>query len=313
MSTKQKHNAKQAWLWQWVVTLVVFGGLSVLLARSGHSLLEVGRTLHVTDLVAGVPLMSLTFLLAASSYRVLSFRRLRLGQLVLIELAAACVNRIIPAGLGSLSLHGRYLQKQGLSLPQTVAMVSVNNLIGLIMHIALLAVLLTTSGGFDDLYSLGWDTKQGWILAGMVFVVVVGVVMMPRVRTKIRNFMTNLGSSLRRYQKQPHKLLYAAVALLALTLVNVTLLQFLAISNGIYLSVPQIFVAYSVGVMAGTASPTPGGLVGAEAGLGAGLVWYGADLSAAIVVVLAFRLLTYWLPIIPGAMALYVARRRGLL
>lgn len=56
--------------------------------------------------------------------------------------------------------------------------------------------------------------------------------------------------------------------------------------------------------------PTPGGLAGVEAGLVGGFMAYGVTATAAIAIALAFRLVTYWLPIVPGAIALYVSRRQ---
>ena len=67
------------------------------------------------------------------------------------------------------------------------------------------------------------------------------------------------------------------------------------------------------GMLAGTATPTPGGLVGAEAGLFTGFTAYGVSVLDAGAAVLLFRLVTYWLPLFPGLLALLAGRKNGLI
>jgi undecaprenyl-diphosphatase len=119
--------------------------------------------------------------------------------------------------------------------------------------------------------------------------------------------------SLRRYERQPHKLAYAALALLALTLIYLLILHLAARSFGVWLDAPSLFLVYTAGVFIGAAVPTPGGLAGVEAGLVGGFMAYGVGSTTAIAIALAFRLVTYWLPIIPGVAAFFVSRRLKLL
>jgi len=56
-------------------------------------------------------------------------------------------------------------------------------------------------------------------------------------------------------------------------------------------------------------STDSGGLGGAEAGLTAGFVAYGLTSNRALAVTLLYRLLTYWLALVIGALAFSVARR----
>jgi uncharacterized protein (TIRG00374 family) len=61
------------------------------------------------------------------------------------------------------------------------------------------------------------------------------------------------------------------------------------------------------------ASPTPGGIGAIEAALIAGLTGVGMSSGAAVSAVLTYRLSTYWLPIIPGWLALRLLQRRDCL
>ncbi len=293
---------------------LIFTGLVVAFVlqnwqKFGESL-QVMRSVPLANFVSSIPLFALTFILAAFAYSFLSFRKLKLRELFVVELAAAAVNRLIPSGLGGLGLHGLYLHKRGHSTAQATAVVSINNLIGMIMHVSVLgAILLTGSAGQ---FRLGWQFSQGWVLLGTITLLTTILCIKP-VRRKLKSFGHNLLQSFRRYERQPHKLLYAGLALLGLTLTNLLVLHLAASSFGVWLDVPSLFLVYTAGVFVGAAVPTPGGLAGVEAGLVGGFFAYGITGTTALAIALAFRLVTYWLPLLPGFIALLLVRRQKLI
>ena len=72
-------------------------------------------------------------------------------------------------------------------------------------------------------------------------------------------------------------------------------------------------VVYLTGSALGSVVPTPGGLGAVEAALSAGLTAAGLPGAAAVSAVLLFRLLTFWLPVPVGWVALrYLERRQAL-
>jgi len=257
-----------------------------------------------------VPLVGVTFFLAASAYGFLAFRRLRFRELLVVELAAAFINRLVPSGLGGVGVHGLYLHKRTHTVAEATAVVSVNNLVGMTVHISLLALVVLT--GVGGKLHLGWSYKQGWLLLGFVLVIVLGLAV-PRVQRALASFTRNLLASLRKYERQPHKLVYTVLALGTLTLINVLILHLAARSFGVWLDLSQLFIVYTGAVLLGAAVPTPGGLAGVEAGLVGGFMAYGVNGTTALAVALAFRFATYWLPIIPGAIAFYIARSKKLI
>jgi undecaprenyl-diphosphatase len=78
-------------------------------------------------------------------------------------------------------------------------------------------------------------------------------------------------------------------------------------------SLVSIFAVYLGGSALAAAAPTPGGLGALEAGLVAGLTAVGMQAGPAVTAVLVFRLVTYWLPVVPGAAAFWALRRAGTL
>ena len=66
--------------------------------------------------------------------------------------------------------------------------------------------------------------------------------------------------------------------------------------------------AFFVG-MFGNLLPMPGGVGGVEGGMIAALAAFGVDAGQAVVAVLLFRAVTFWLPMIPGVIAYFQLRR----
>jgi uncharacterized protein (TIRG00374 family) len=69
-----------------------------------------------------------------------------------------------------------------------------------------------------------------------------------------------------------------------------------------------VVLSYFLGMLA-NAIPLPGGIGGVEGGLIGAFVAFGVNGSAAILAVLAYRALSYWLPTLPGTVAYFQLRR----
>jgi uncharacterized protein (TIRG00374 family) len=73
----------------------------------------------------------------------------------------------------------------------------------------------------------------------------------------------------------------------------------------------DVAAAYLLATSAAALLPTPGGLGGLDACLGVLLYGAGVDTEIAVAAVLAYRLLTSWLPLLPSAVTLNVLVRRA--
>ena len=72
--------------------------------------------------------------------------------------------------------------------------------------------------------------------------------------------------------------------------------------------VAVLVVAYFVGLL-GNLLPLPGGVGGVDGGMIGALAGFGVSTSLAVVAVIAYRLLAFWLPTVPGAIAYLQLRR----
>jgi undecaprenyl-diphosphatase len=79
------------------------------------------------------------------------------------------------------------------------------------------------------------------------------------------------------------------------------------------LTIAEVGAVYLGASIIAAAAPTPGGLGAREAAVVAGLTTVGLESGAAVAAVLAYRLVTYWLPILPGWLSFQMLERRGLI
>ncbi len=312
--TKQKLDRKRALAWRVLLTLALLLAAVYAVVRNWHTVdgsLRVARGSDPVWLAAALLLMALTFCIAAAVYGVLALHRLRYWQTWLVSLAGAFVNRLLPSGLGGLGLSGVYLYRRGHSPAEATVVVSVNNLLGIAAHVLLLAAIFALRPQVIQALFAGRHIGLS-LNVGLAVVLVAGMLTcLPGVRRPLARFMWNLNRSVRHL-----KLAKVVLALMLSALLTVTYTGILACtarSIGVELGVLQVFIVFSLGMLAGTATPTPGGLVGAEAGLFTGFTAYGVSVLDAGAAVLLFRLVTYWLPLFPGLLALLAGRKNGLI
>lgn len=311
--SKKTPAVTRATLIRIIVSVVLLGVAIYLMAAHWSTVskgFSVARTASPAWLALALLLMALTFCIAAGIYGLLALHPLRYKQTVLIEVSTAFVNRLLPSGLGSLGLHGLYLYKRKHTAAEVTVVVSVNNLLGMAAHFMLLALVIVTRP--DTLHDLTarhhitvpWQAAFGFIVLAII------LLLLPRVQRTLIRFGHNVLTSLRKMR--PGNLARALVVAMLLTCTYTFILLSSARSIGLDLTILQIFIVFSLGMLFSTATPTPGGLVGAEAGLFTGFVAYGVSAPNAAAAVLLFRLVSYWLPLVPGVIALLLARQHKL-
>lgn len=311
---KPKIDRKRALTWRILATLTLLAVAIYILTTHWHT---VSSSLAVVQhaerfwLCIAVALMALTLCIASAMYGVLALHRLRLRETLLIQLASSFVGRLLPAGLGGLGLNGLYLYRRKHSPAEATAIVSVNNLVGMLAHLLLLATVIVfrPEEVSDFTHRPNASISDLVIVVGLILVAVCFLI--SPVRRQLVRFVVNLSVSVKK--EKPRKLLAALLLACLMTLTYTAMLSVSARAVGASLGVVQVFVVFSFGMLAGTATPTPGGLVGTEAGLFAGFTAYGVRSDQAGAAVLAFRLVSYWVPLLPGVWALWVARNRHLI
>ncbi|MGH9229399.1 MAG: flippase-like domain-containing protein [Acidimicrobiales bacterium] len=223
---------------------------------------------------------------------------------VRMQVASAFVGRIAPANTGTLAVGVRFLQRSGLDTAAAGTAVGLNALVGLVVHLSLMAGFIAWVGASGPGFSLP-DTNA-WLLAiaigGVVSGLVVGLVpaLRRRVLPPLLGYLRTAGSSLADVVTDPWRVLALLGGALGITFAFILTLMASVTAFGGGVSFPEIGAAYLIAAAIGSATPTPGGLGAVEAALVAALSGYGMADSAAVSSVLTFRLATYWVPMIPG-------------
>jgi undecaprenyl-diphosphatase len=262
-------------------------------------------------LAVAIILVIVTYGFATLSYQLLARHKLKVHRTLLIQISSACANRLLPAGLGGLSLNTAYLYNNKHKIAEASTVAATNNLLGIVGHLLVLGVALLSLPSSIK-FTNGFNVSRGVYIS--VIAVAVGliatVVVFPKVRHWLENFSWQVIRDIGAYRKHPLRLLAALFSSIGLTLCYVLALLVCMLAFGIHLDFTQIIIIFTLGSIVGVATPTPGGLIGIEAGLIAGFIAFGVSGPKALAIVLTYRFLSYWLPIVPGFIALVYVRRR---
>jgi len=274
--------------------------------RSSWQLL---RQPHLGWVAAAVSLTLATYLAAALTYCFLSFKPLPYATTVLVQFAAMFVNRLLPGGIGALGANYAYLRKRYNRL-QAGSLVAMNNLLGMIGHgLWLIILVVFSSVAFLPAYHRSADNAFKVALIVLLSIIAAALFLRwPKLKTRLSAVIMQLAE----YRREGWRLPAAVSSSMALTIANVLALGACALALDVHLPLTSIFLIFTFGVGAGAATPTPGGLGGFEAGLAAGFVAYRISSPTALAIALLYRLISYWLPLVLGAVAFIVCEKRGL-
>jgi glycosyltransferase 2 family protein len=302
---------------QTILSVLVLGvAIHVLLPQVGelrHSVNAIKRA-DFNWLPLALVTTALTFVFASVALRAASCRPLPFAKTIVAQLASSFANRLAPGSVGGLGVNERFLTRAGaMSNAQASTALALNGVAGVIVHLsALVLTALAVRGdtGTRLPHPRHWELAAGFALllfvAGVVWYV-------PRLRTHVIPAIKDGWAELTEILKRPAE---AAVLFLGATGITasytVTFLLCLQAFH-VHISLAQGAFVYLGGAVVSSVAPTPGGLGAMEAALVAGLTHVGVVDGRAVASVLTFRLLTYWLPILPGYLSLRNLRRIHLL
>ncbi len=297
-----------------LLALAAFGfAVQLLLPQVGefHQTVNAVTSAHWAWMVAAIGAAAVTYVAAALAQRGAVERRWRLPlyPMTVVQVACSFVNRVTPAGTGGLGLNERYLEKSGLPRPQALAAIGLNALAGAVVHALGVAVAIAALGqsGIG-----GAPLPRGWgvLVAVTGAFVIAGVVLLSPLRKRIVAPMKRAASDLVRVLRHPAQASQLFSGNVGVTLGNALALAACLAAFHANANLLQVIVVYLGGSAVASVSPTPGALGAVEAALVAGLTGVGVAAGPAVAGVLAFRLVTFWAPTLPGFFAFRVVRRR---
>ncbi|WP_333771398.1 lysylphosphatidylglycerol synthase domain-containing protein [Streptomyces sp. IBSBF 2435] len=239
--------------------------------------------------------------------------RLSLVRTVQAQIAGSFVKLVAPAAVGGVALNTRYLQKAGVRPGLAVASVGASQLVGLGMHVLLLMTFgFITGTEKTPSLSPSRTVMAGLLTAGVLVLVVTAVPALRKfVSTRVRALFAGVVPRMLDVLQRPGKLATGIGGTLLVTVTFVICLDGCVRAFGGNLSYAAVAVVFLAGNALGSAAPTPGGVGAVELALTGGLIAAGLPKEVATPAVLFFRLLTFWLPVLPGWLSFTQLSRRG--
>lgn len=217
-----------------------------------------------------------------------------------------------PGKVGEI-VRGRYLQKYGIPLSSTAAAFFVERLMDLLAMVAL-ACLAVASSSYDVLI---------WGTVSVIALIMVVLTLAPWSQISewakeaawlpesLNRFVQTILRTLLSARVLLHPLMLAtgfAIGIIAWGFEGVGLMVIGKISGGVSMDFTAAVSIYSVAVIVGALSFLPGGLGSTEVVMIAMLIPHGYSMPDAILITLVCRLLTLWLAVVIGWIAVFALR-----
>lgn len=255
-------------------------------------------------LAAGVVATLALSLVSSLGTRAAVGRRFPWHQLVEVELAATAANRLAPIGVGGVGVKSVYLCRHGVAPAEAGAALAMVGVVGATIHGTCLAVTTAMSGGPVN------APLPVLVGAGSGLMVLAVATMIARPGGRVRRVLESAVGTIRAILSDPRRLGVMAASSAGVTTLNVLALGFACQAIGVRTSWWEIASIYLAGRAVGAAAPTPNGLGATEAALLAGFTTAGVLSAPALAVVLVYRLVTFWMPILPGLIGARRVRHR---
>lgn len=240
--------------------------------------------------------------------------RVSLWHATVVQAAASFVALAAPAGIGPAALNLRTLTRRGVSTTLATATVALIQVAQMVVTVLLLVILTLTSGTQQQ--SPVPLSPAVLVVIGVVVLALAAALLVPRVRAWVgKHVMPTLRQTWPRLVEvvgQPGRLLLGLGGNVVNTLGYVLAFDAALHGLGQHVSLVQVAIVYLAGTTLGALVPTPGGVGTTEAALAAGLgTVAGINPGVAFSVAVLFRVLTYWLRIPLGWVAMRRLQRLG--
>ncbi|WP_406707952.1 lysylphosphatidylglycerol synthase transmembrane domain-containing protein [Streptomyces halobius] len=296
----------------------IAGAIAVYLLLSQLTNFDLGDVINKAQWVWVLVAMffsALTYIAATMSLLGFVTEKVSFVRTVIAQIAGNFVKLVAPAAIGGVALNARFLQRAGVRPGLAVASVGASQLFGLGSHILLLLVFgYLTGTQHTPTISPSRTVIAGLLTAAVLVLIVTAVPSLRKfVVTRVRSLFAGVVPRMLDILQRPRKLIMGIGGMLLLTAANVMCLDasIRAFGGGGQVSYASIAVAFLAGNALGSAAPTPGGLGAVEAALVGALTFSGLASGTALPAVLLFRLMVFWLPVLPGWLAFTYLTRKG--
>lgn len=259
-------------------------------------------------LLAGVVFTCLGWVAAACVRQGAIPDRLPKGLLLASQVAAGAANHLLPASIGAHAVTVRFLQRQGVPLPRATASIALYSLVRALAKTPVVLVFLLAAPSATPPAALLPDRRTLLLAgAGILLAPAAAALFLTLVRRLRRPALTFVRTALtdaRHLHTRPSRFLPLWGGAAAAPLLQACVVASVGTALGVPLSWSQLVFAFLAASTAAGAVPAPGGIGPIDAALILTLAGYGTPLSLATATVIGYRVLTVWLPLLPGMLVL---------
>nr|WP_234379014.1 lysylphosphatidylglycerol synthase transmembrane domain-containing protein [Streptomyces sp. FXJ1.172]WEP00407.1 lysylphosphatidylglycerol synthase transmembrane domain-containing protein [Streptomyces sp. FXJ1.172] len=233
--------------------------------------------------------------------------RLPAGPLLASQFAAGAANHVLPGGLGAHAVTVRFLRARGVALDRATASVGLYSLAKSSAKTVVLIVFLAASPAWRRLGALVPDGRLlvpvAAVAGGAVAVTGVLLTVIRPLRRPVTGLLRCALADAREVHTRPCRVAALWGGAVAMPLMQSATFGCVGASLGLGLPWEQVALAYLAAGTAVGAVPAPGGLA-VDAALVWTLITFGAEPAVATAAVIGYRVLTDWVPLLPGALVL---------
>ncbi len=231
-------------------------------------------------------------------------------EITLVQTAGSFINHFLPFNIGGVNLISKYYIKRGVRSSEAIVVSLLPILFGILTTVLTIAVIspITITNYINHVHKTKLNQTE-IIVVGLILIASLLLVIF--FKDKIRGFIKEAVSGLRSINnlKQVINLSLGSI-LITLSSTFILYCAIKAINQPVNLI--AIFTLYVTSSLVSNLAPTPGGLGAVEAFLLVGLAATHLSFSQAAAVILIYRFFTFWLPILPGAIAFHIVNKSKL-
>jgi uncharacterized membrane protein YbhN (UPF0104 family)/tRNA A-37 threonylcarbamoyl transferase component Bud32 len=268
-------------------------------------------------LLVAIGACALTYVSAALQLSGYVPEGLPLVESTLVQVGASFVSLAAPPAVGGVAINARYLQKRGIPTGAAVSTVGASQAVGFLIHIALIATFSFIDG------QVGPKPDSSTLVIAILLAIAILIMITMAVPTlrhfakrRLGPFFEGSLPRLLNVAQSPRKLTEALGGTITLSLFNAMCLwasvhAMTPGGNGHPASYATVAWIYLTVQAVSSISPTPAGMGAVEITMGASLALAGGiDRQSAVMAVLMYRMLSTYLPAIPGYVTLNYLRRK---
>jgi uncharacterized protein (TIRG00374 family) len=258
--------------------------------------------------MAGLAFTALTFPAGTFTQFIAGGKIGTASELGLRQLAGAFLSHFVPFSLGTIGLTSNYYQKLGKEPAQATTAASLPTVFGTATTVLMVALVSPLT--FKHLgQRFQTESPRYWIIIIVSLTLLSSLLFTSWVRKKVYQFINGIKRGIESIST-PSQVTYLLIGSIALTIFSAcALFASIEAVHG-HVALADIFTLYVTSSLVSAVAPTPGGIGATEAFLLLGLSSMGMHLPQAAAAILIYRLLSFWLPMLPGGFSLHLINKR---